>query len=815
MYRYFLGAFGNSYYIKPFYEINSDDTISEIDEDRYTLFENGGTVSVYFKPDETQDLIKNRLLKFKVDMHSDLHPNFNIYNENSNKYQIKIDNNIEELNYDEIIEIIDLECSFEDFLNDKTKRELRINHKPNQLILLSKDGLCYGPFRFMISNVENYYDDETYYTINVFVDSGTVNCYRFNDIEHIVYEGGFSIKRYDKMWFIYKKNRLDAITPYDKIEYYDNEQLASFMSSLLENEEDITELTVLKDRFIRFADRFSEADEVSEKKIRRIVEILTKASKFDDYKLRITEEYFRNNPSSKADKEAYLADHDELLREMVKDDIHYEEIKKQCEDDLDVLNEELNSITEKIKEEELKLAEQKAESEKFAEEALTQKKIELDELVEKKTSIEADIETLTQSIKKLRDEQTLWEGYKKEVKKEYDEIVNNIDTKIVEWAKQNRTAEITKFLMYRLETPDEDLTSNPNVEISNISEKLNSEQVLNHLRSTMESAGRQINKDDAFNLLISIVQNYITVFAGEPGTGKTSLCKLFAKSMGLYSNRFAQILVERGWTSSRDLVGYYNPLTKEIEETQPRFSECIKQLDAENKEGVVKAPYLVLLDEANLSPIEFYWSNFNYYCDSPDEQQVSYPNGVTYKFGSELKFLATINYDQTTSDLSPRFLDRAWVIPMNTVNLENVVSGMTDDDSITDSNITISLETLNSLFSWKNYEDKKMNTVTQTRIDKIITKFKEAGHIVSARSIKAIWRYYLVAEEYMSSKEVALDYAIAQKLLPQLSGNGKKYLEFLNSLMSICKENQLTKSASIIERIIRKSEHDFYAYFSS
>ena len=129
-----------------------------------------------------------------------------------------------------------------------------------------------------------------------------------------------------------------------------------------------------------------------------------------------------------------------------------------------------------------------------------------------------------------------------------------------------------------------------------------------------------------------------------------------AKSLGLYDDRFAEILVERGWTSSKDLIGYYNPLTKEIEETQPDFSNCMKQLTRENAENVVKAPYFVLLDEANLSPIEYYWSHFNFFADDPSKQKITYSDGTEYSFGTELRFLATINYDQTTADLSPRFL---------------------------------------------------------------------------------------------------------------------------------------------------------------
>lgn len=104
------------------------------------------------------------MIRFKIDFNKDLHPGFTLYNENSNKYQINLAN-IEELDKDEIIEIIDIEYTIEEFLNDKTtKRTIRIKHKPNKLILLRHGQDCYGPFEFMISDIEDSYGDETFFT---------------------------------------------------------------------------------------------------------------------------------------------------------------------------------------------------------------------------------------------------------------------------------------------------------------------------------------------------------------------------------------------------------------------------------------------------------------------------------------------------------------------------------------------------------------------------------------------------------------------------------------------------------------------------
>lgn len=817
MYRYYLGAFGNRSFIRPQFEIIEGGSLREIGDNRWSEFPNGGTVSLSYLSDNDTDDIKNRLLRFKIDFNKDLHPGFTSFNENSNMYQINLVN-IEELDRDEIIEIIDIDYTIEEFLNDKTKRTIRIKHKPNKLILLRYGQDCFGPFEFMISDIEDSYSDEAYYTLKVFVNSGTINKYKVIDLERIVMYGNFSIRRSDSLQFIYKMDKLQEVTPAEEIDYFDNEELADFFKELLDKSDQIENIVDIREHFLEIADTFSEDDKLSDRKIQRICELLQTSVDLSDYKVGITEEYFRSNPNAQKDKEEYLRTHEELLNRIVREDIQYEERTKEMLAELASLQKHKDEVILAIEEGQNKLNDQQAELEKLGEQAITQKKQEIENLLasqkEELDDVYAAIESAKKECKQKEIDRDFWKKQCDSLREECTTITNDINAKIIEWAADNRNTEIIRLLVSQLELPEDETPDEIPQKMDNLRENLNADQIVAVLNNKFAEAGRVVTKDEAYNYLISVVQNYITVFAGEPGTGKTSLCKLLAKTLGLYDTRFAEILVERGWTSSKDLIGYYNPLTKEIEKTQPKFSDCMEQLSLENANNIVEAPYFILLDEANLSPIEFYWSHFNYYCDNPTHQVVLYSNGEKYEFGAELKFLATINYDQTTADLSPRFLDRAWVISMNPVSVDAIVSSLVDDSVVGNNEEVISLDSLNSVFNWHNVKEKKMNPITKTRLDRIVDKMKEGGHTISARSLNAISHYYLVAEKYMSSKEVALDYAISQKILPCICGNGKKYGEFLNGLMSICKENQLNKSASIISKIIDRAEHEFYGFFN-
>ena len=62
---------------------------------------------------------------------------------------------------------------------------------------------------------------------------------------------------------------------------------------------------------------------------------------------------------------------------------------------------------------------------------------------------------------------------------------------------------------------------------------------------------------------------------------------------------------------------------------------------------------------------------------------------------------------------------------------------------------------------------------------------------------------------------IALDYAVAQKLLPKINGSGKAYRDFLDKFKELCEKNNLEKSRTILANIIKRGEASmsYYQYF--
>ena len=320
-----------------------------------------------------------------------------------------------------------------------------------------------------------------------------------------------------------------------------------------------------------------------------------------------------------------------------------------------------------------------------------------------------------------------------------------------------------------------------------------------------------------------MTQGFLTILSGAPGTGKTSICKIVAHILGLdaplcedvddiFTSRFSLISVERGWNSKRDLIGYYNPLSKRIEKSNSDLYDSLKILNAENSKS--KYPMVVLLDEANLSPMEYYWADFVNISDDIDKnipKNLDLGDGQKISIPTTLRFLATINNDHTTENISPRLIDRAFVISLPSQYSDKAKDVFDDSCKITD------WESLKNTFA---VSSTVMETQANSIYEKIKDFFTELKQPISPRVERSVTSYCSVAQNIFEAKDniapsiVALDYAVSQKLITKISGNGSVYKDALNKLNTFCKEQNLNLTAQQLDRIIdHGKDMDYYEYF--
>lgn len=125
-------------------------------------------------------------------------------------------------------------------------------------------------------------------------------------------------------------------------------------------------------------------------------------------------------------------------------------------------------------------------------------------------------------------------------------------------------------------------------------------QLTSYLQAYLKEQGQYYSRHIVENYLTLLRTNDLIILAGDSGSGKTSLVQSFAQAVG----GVAKIIpVKPNWTSSEDLLGYYNPLEKKYLATP--FLEAL--LEASQNPDT---PYFICLDEMNLARVEYYFADF-------------------------------------------------------------------------------------------------------------------------------------------------------------------------------------------------------------
>jgi energy-coupling factor transporter ATP-binding protein EcfA2 len=177
------------------------------------------------------------------------------------------------------------------------------------------------------------------------------------------------------------------------------------------------------------------------------------------------------------------------------------------------------------------------------------------------------------------------------------------------------------------------------------------------------------------NYLTLIRSNDLIILAGESGSGKTNLVQSFANAIGGVSKI---IPVKPNWTSSEDLLGYYNPLEKKYLATP--FLEAL--IEAQQHPEV---PYFICLDEMNLARVEYYFADFLSKLESRDsipEIQL-YSDDESAHVLSELKAVVNIISGAQAKYSKDGIIDFVKLMQDEHVNAEmKRAFGFSDKDSL-------------------------------------------------------------------------------------------------------------------------------------
>lgn len=164
----------------------------------------------------------------------------------------------------------------------------------------------------------------------------------------------------------------------------------------------------------------------------------------------------------------------------------------------------------------------------------------------------------------------------------------------------------------------------------------------------------------------------LSILQGMSGTGKTSLPKIVAEALMSVCDI---VEIESSWRDKNELLGYYNEFSKTY--TPKKFTQALYKARL-NPEVLT----FIVLDEMNLSRIEYYFSDFLSLMENePDRREIKLLNvplfrkednesvpyigltdGHTVKIPDNIWFIGTANRDESTFDISDKVYDRAYTI---------------------------------------------------------------------------------------------------------------------------------------------------------
>ena len=204
--------------------------------------------------------------------------------------------------------------------------------------------------------------------------------------------------------------------------------------------------------------------------------------------------------------------------------------------------------------------------------------------------------------------------------------------------------------------------------IKNYNNTFDLPELVSNFRNFAASKLRLYYKESLIRTFIAgLASTRLVILQGISGTGKTSLAYAWGKFMKQDS---CVASVQPSWRDRTDLFGYFNEFTKKFNET-----ELLKEMYIADYTDDV---YTVILDEMNLSRVEYYFAEMLSILEMPDKKEwiieivpntwKSDPKKLMHgkiQVPPNMWYIGTINNDDSTFAVTDKVYDRAMPIDIN------------------------------------------------------------------------------------------------------------------------------------------------------
>ncbi|QCE42405.1 AAA family ATPase [Psychroserpens sp. NJDZ02] len=312
------------------------------------------------------------------------------------------------------------------------------------------------------------------------------------------------------------------------------------------------------------------------------------------------------------------------------------------------------------------------------------------------------------------------------------------------------------------------------------------------------------------SFIAGLSMSRFSILQGISGTGKTSLPKAFAESIG---GNYGIVEVQSGWKDRQDLIGYYNTFEKKYYE-----GKFLKLLYKAGTPKYSNKPFFIILDEMNLSHPEHYFADMLSIMEetNPDKQILTVSDKVKdipklmlelsegdigLKIPQNVWFIGTANHDETTLQFAPKTYDRANILEMpinnkpfeiksidkSKVQISNdAFLGFMKDSKFIDDNVEGYLNgdfktICNKLgIGWGNRLQKQIELFTPVFIALDGSIADALDHIIASKILRSIKGRYDLQEPTLKEMKDELDLNFNDKF----NGFAKKSLKIVNKELS-------------------------------